>query len=69
MNVGRTPWSGLAKVLQRKPTRASAAVLGDRPTLDLVKKFWKQGDSVSGMLASTRMLTHGGSDCILNRLA
>jgi hypothetical protein len=40
MNVGRTPSSapdprsGLAKPVKRRPTRASTAVQGDRPTLD-----------------------------------
>jgi hypothetical protein len=45
MNVGRTPSSCRAKPVERRPTRASTALQGDRPTLALVKKLWKQDTS------------------------
>jgi hypothetical protein len=48
-------WGGrprLAKPVKRRPTRASTAVQGDRPTLDLVKKLWKQDTSVLSAPAS-----------------
>jgi hypothetical protein len=45
------PRSGLAKPVKRRPTRASTPVQGDRRTLDLVKKLWKQDTSGASPIA------------------
>jgi len=41
----RTPWSGSANALKRRPTRASAAVQGDRPTCRLLRRTYDSGHS------------------------
>jgi hypothetical protein len=50
----RTPRSGLAKPVKRRPTWASTAVQGDRPTLDLVKKLWKQDATILEFMLGLR---------------